>query len=565
MSGIGTNTIARGQGGLNGSRVIQDGPLDVNLDDYVGYTYRGLPILPLTGDQSVLDQLVSGDSIDPGRDGVITFSFYNAQHANGWLAAGHYPGSIRDADGNFIPLVGGTGMTPFTAEQEAAARAAIELWDDLVAVEFREVNGHGNGTADIVLANSADPGQAFAYYGGSSQGGWDGFLGDVFVADPRLNPSNGEFDFGQYGRTTLIHELGHALGLSHPGQYNFGQDSDGDGEPDPLTYDEFAEYAQDSHQYTIMSYWGGWSTGGGPTDWHYSGGYLYDGSPQGPMLHDIAAIQSIYGADPTTRAGATTYGFNSNAENPLYDFNENPLPYYALYDAGGEDTIDLSGFQSSQYLNLNPGVFSSIGDVTLTDEEVGQLFRDAALLYSDVDYFEFGYTSSTLGRAVIESNQAYNAALLENDTGVAGLGTVNYETFAIAYNTTIENAVGGQGRDLIVGNDVANRIDGQAGDDVLDGGLGNDTLVGGLGNDTLIGGDGEDLFMFANDGSVDAIADFQTGVDLIDLRSVEGATSDYVTYDAAAGQLQIDTDHNGSFDMLINVNGSVATSDILFV
>jgi Ca2+-binding RTX toxin-like protein len=47
-----------------------------------------------------------------------------------------------------------------------------------------------------------------------------------------------------------------------------------------------------------------------------------------------------------------------------------------------------------------------------------------------------------------------------------------------------ENVFGGAGNDTIAGNDVANRLEGRAGNDLLDGRLGNDQLLGGQGNDT---------------------------------------------------------------------------------
>jgi len=50
----------------------------------------------------------------------------------------------------------------------------------------------------------------------------------------------------------------------------------------------------------------------------------------------------------------------------------------------------------------------------------------------------------------------------------------------------IENIVGGQAGDILIGDANANVIDGFTGDDILDGGLGNDTLLGGAGNDTYL-------------------------------------------------------------------------------
>jgi hypothetical protein len=56
--------------------------------------------------------------------------------------------------------------------------------------------------------------------------------------------------------------------------------------------------------------------------------------------------------------------------------------------------------------------------------------------------------------------------------------------FTINIGTTIENALGGSGNDIIVGNEVANSIAGGGGNDILRGGGGNDRLDGGAGRDT---------------------------------------------------------------------------------
>jgi len=509
----------------------------INVDPYFGASIGGKPILPLTGADSVVSHLTYGVT-QSAPNGVITYSFMHTPDLTGRYNAPKDQGTASHSDHSaFFPGQDASdGYYAFTPEQEAAARAAIQLWDDLIPQTFKETNGNG---ADIQFANSNDPGQAYTWppY-------WNGhgatFQGDIFTHDPVTNPSNLQFGFGEYGRTTLIHEIGHSLGLSHPGNYDA---SDATGP----TYEHDAEYFQDSQEYSIMSYFGAWNTGGAPLDWLHSGGALYDNSPQGPMLHDIVAIQSLYGADPTTRAGDTTYGFHSNAGNALYDFNQNPLPYYSLYDAGGgNDTIDLSGFHTSQYLNLNPGEFSSIGDVPLTNSEIGQMYRDTYVEYAGYDYFQHGFNATTLGSAVLRSVESGNATALASDTGVAGLGTVQYENFSIAYNTIIENAIGGQGRDLLVGNAADNRLDGQGG------------------NDVLTGGAGKDVFVFENNHSTDTITDFQTGVDKIDLSSISGVGASNVSYNATTHQVQIDTDHNGIADLFINSAQVVNSGDYIF-
>lgn len=58
---------------------------------------------------------------------------------------------------------------------------------------------------------------------------------------------------------------------------------------------------------------------------------------------------------------------------------------------------------------------------------------------------------------------------------------------------SIENLVGGSGKDFLVGDGTANRIEGGAGDDTIEGRGGDDMLLGGVGNDSLTGGLGADV------------------------------------------------------------------------
>ena len=113
-----------------------------------GIAYNGKPIFTL--DQAA-QQLNRGGAIWPiNGNSVITYSF--AEHAPGGPFNNPH---LYDVLGSTV-----TGFTPFTAEQRDAARAAIQLWDDLIAPSFREVNGAG---ADIVYMNTTTgPAQAAA-------------------------------------------------------------------------------------------------------------------------------------------------------------------------------------------------------------------------------------------------------------------------------------------------------------------------------------------------------------------------------------------------------------------
>jgi serralysin len=481
------------------SSVTEDKPNDFNLDQVYDLGFRFFGGKPILDQPAVMDKIDSGTMLS-GTNGVITYTFLDKSHLTGL-----YNNPTAGFEAAF-------GLSSYTPAQQAAARAAIHLWDDLIPQTFVESKGMG---ADIVFANSLDPAQAYAYYPGSR--GWK-FQSDVFTNDPNNvqagNWTNNWFTNLGYGNTTLVHELGHTLGLSHPGAYNFGQDSDGDGVPDDLTYANFAEYAQDSNQYTIMSYFSGNQTGARVVNW--TG--LLNANPQTPMLHDIMTIQAKYGADLNTRVDDTVYGFHANAGNALYDFGQNPYPYLAIYDAGGNDTIDLSGFTVSQFIDLHAGSFSSIGG-GMPDPAAVNAYLDNIVAIGGPDFGDFDLATWT---SVMNSFRTANANSIAADQqflgqpAVTGIFASEYQNVSIAYGTIIENAIGGSARDLIHGNDYDNHLSGLAGNDVIRGFGGNDMIDGGAGADVLTGGAGNDTFVFNNIELGDLITDFG-GSDTIDL------------------------------------------------
>ncbi len=521
--GLGRNSVERGLA-LTGNE-----PQSFNLDDYggLGFTYRGNPILDLDG---VVGQIDAGIEIQ-ASNGIITFSFLTKDHLTNLY------------NNPTIGFSAAVGLSPFTDAQKVAAREAISLWDELISVSFRETESLGS---DIQFSNSLDPAQAYAYY--PTKQGWK-FQSDVFVADPAVNTTNAWFTFGGYGTTTLIHEIGHSLGLSHPGAYNYDPNLD-------LTYDNYAEYAQDSEQYTIMSYWAGSDTGNSAINWS---AFLFNYA-QTPMLHDILTVQAKYGADPTTRAGDTTYGFNSNAGHAVFDFAQNPFPYLSIYDAAGIDTIDLSGFTASQFIDLHAGSFSSVGAAVPNAATINNA-RDAL---SATLGFDIGDVTQRQVDSVGRSRMDLAAARIEADTGVSGIRSTEYDNFSIAYGTVIENASGGSGRDLLWGNEVANVLRGNGGDDVLNGFEGADTLYGGSGRDT---------FVFSVIETGDRIADFQRGdkIDLTDFGDLTfvggGAFNGAGSLRYSGGVLSADFDGDGVTDFSVELlgNPSINSGDLILI
>jgi serralysin len=168
-----------------------------------------------------------------------------------------------------------------------------------------------------------------------------------------------------------------------------------------------------------------------------------------PGLYDVAAIQSLYGPNTTTDSGDDVYRLAGGA------------PFQRIiWDAGGHDVLDASAFSHPSRIDLRPGAFSSIGQLSLEEAR-----------------------HWALDRMGLEGAQR-----AETDSELALLGNSLYhgrDNLTIAFGAVVEDAYGGIGDDVLLGNGVGNHLVGNAGNDQLDGGGGNDYLVGGTGDDHL--------------------------------------------------------------------------------
>ena len=128
--------------------------------------------------------------------------------------------------------------------------------------------------------------------------------------------------------------------------------------------------------------------------------------PTTPMVLDIAAIQYIYGANTSFHSG-----------NDTYRYSDTGTYHEALWDAGGIDAILYSG-AAPTFVNLNP------------------------------------IHGSFIGQPVFVQSNGVNV----------GKPVPN---MWIAKGTIIENAITGTGNDILIGNGIANLLDGNLGIDTV--------------------------------------------------------------------------------------------------
>lgn len=311
------------------------------------------------------------------------------------------------------------------ATQQAAARDWIGTAGEFFNVSLlnpSDLTGANDQNATIRMAVSSDPSTAYAYYPGSTDVDGDIWFGTQYDYS---NPVIGTYAYYVFG-----HELGHALGLKHGnetgGISNVAMNSD-----------------RDSMEFSIMTYR---SYIGAPTDFVYNAMGSY---AQTLMMYDIAAIQHMYGAEFDTNSDNTIYTFSTTTGEMFINGTGQGTPYSnnifrTIWDGDGVDTYDFSNYSTNLAIDLTPGSW--------VDLDVAGNFQRA-----------------NLGNGHYARAQVFNALQYNNDV-----------------RSLIENAYGGSGNDVIIGNTTANQLNGGNGNDTLDGKAGIDSMIGGFGNDIYV-------------------------------------------------------------------------------
>ena len=355
-------------------------------------------------------------------------------------------------------LGNGTVGYAWTPEQKAALSSALATWSNVAAVSFQSTTDLN--AADFIF-NLGD----LAYFGSSSALGRMSPLDPTDLPNDPYDTQSGVAIFnkdatsfaslaaGSDGFNTLVHEIGHGLGLAHPHEDNgissvyAGVASSSDLGTDKLN----------TTLATTMSYQAALG----------SNTYSF-GEVAGPMALDIEAIQHIYGSNSTYHGGADTYSLDT-VEGTGAD-------YSCIWDTGGTDQIVYTGSENCVI---------DLRDATLSGASAG-------------GYVSGVYTPpSNIG---LTTGDYYSLATQSNPLAVKV-----HTGFTIANGVVVENAVSGAGSDLLTGNAAANSLRGKSGADRLTGNAGADTFVLELtGGGSLVG-------------QADTITDYLDGTDRIGL------------------------------------------------
>lgn len=261
------------------------------------------------------------------------------------------------------------GWKPANDQLMDASRQIFDALELVLNLEFKELSSV-EGKNIIAISESIQTNTAgFSYFPNIS---YD--LGsDIFISREYSNPFFLNNALTNYDYETLVHEIGHALGLKHPFE------SDGENEV-------VLDYVEDDTNHTAMSY----------DDYSHT----FDGTFR---TLDWMALTKLYGVNPVYESGDNTYKFNS-------------IEGTFIIDGGGIDTIDCVASNSNFFIDLRQGAHSYEGSKSSYITAAGQLTISHS---SEIENVKTGTGNNT-----VIGNELDNVIITSsgNDTIFAGNG-----------------------------------------------------------------------------------------------------------------------------------------------
>jgi Ca2+-binding RTX toxin-like protein len=382
------------------------------------------------------------------------------------------------------------------AQQQAAARAGFAMIAAYTNLNLTEITETDTVHANFRISQSADQDVTSAYGGFPSD--TRTVAGDIWFG--RTNQPFYDLQHqGTWGFSTMLHEIGHTMGLKHGHQDYTNSDLSFYFGSTPRYGSQSLTADRDGQAWSLMTYTPAPGTSG------FAG--EKSNQPQTYMQYDIAALQYMYGADFTTNSGDSTYTFNSTTGEMSINGVSQGAPsgnkiLLTIWDGGGTDTLDLSNYANGVTVDLRPGEFSTVDQAQLANHIASQNGIALApgniamsLLYNNDTRSLIENAKGGVGNDVFVGNTANNVldggagsdtVIFTNTTGVnVTLNDTNTDVIVTHDGETdtlrsIENISGTSGNDTITGNSQDNVLTGgSSGADNLSGGAGNDSLLGG--------------------------------------------------------------------------------------